>query len=283
MSKPLVGYGALITGGAGGFGTAIALRLAQDGAAVTLMGRSADSLKAVAEAVSAARPDAPAVKWIAGDSASEADIARAVALADETPLRICVCTVGGGTMAPIMGLTSDILSYDFERNVATTLLAIRHSAAAMVRHGGGAIVALSSTAGGYSFPLMGSYSVAKAALEALVRVSADELGVHEIRVNAVRPGLVPTKAAKPGLINENPEQREKVLREKPLTRMGTVDDIAEAVRYLVGPESVWVTGTTLPVEGGSHLRRAADLEILARSICGDESIDRALRGELPAD
>ena len=61
-----------------------------------------------------------------------------------------------------------------------------------------------------------------------------------------------------------------------------IDDIAEAVRYLAGPESSWVTGAVLPVEGGSHLRRAADLEILARSICGDDSIDRALQGRLPA-
>lgn len=82
---------------------------------------------------------------------------------------------------------------------------------------------------------MGSYSIAKAALEALVRVSADELGALEVRVNAVRPGLAPTKVAKPGLMASDEKQR------------------------------------------------AADLEILARSICGDDSNDRALRGQLPAE
>ncbi|MDJ0360420.1 SDR family oxidoreductase [Rhodococcus sp. H29-C3] len=282
MTTPLAGSGALITGGSGGFGAGIALRLARDGAAVTLMGRTESTLKSVAESVSSAVKDAPPVNWVVGDSAKEQDVARAVAVANQIPLRICVCTVGGGTVAPVMSLENEVLSSDFERNVLTSLLAIRHSAAAMVPHGGGSIICLSSTAGGYSFPFMGSYSIAKAALEALVRVAADELGALEVRVNAVRPGLVPTKAAKPGLIASNEKQREKVLREKPLTRMGTVDDIVEAVRYLAGPESSWVTGVVLPVEGGSHLRRAADLEILARSICGDDSIDRALRGQLPA-
>ena len=281
MSGPLSGAGALITGGAGGFGTATALRLARDGASVTLMGRTESSLRAAADTVARAAPQAPAVRWSVGDAAVEGDIARAVADADDTPLRVCVCTVGGGTMAPAMALSSEVLIGDFERNVVTALLGIRHSAAAMATHGGGSIVCLSSTAGAGSLPFMGSYSVAKAALEMLVKVTADELGALAVRVNAVRPGLVPTNAAKPGFIADNEELRANVLREKPLARVGTAEDIAEAVRYLAGPESSWMTGAVLPVEGGNHLRRAADLEILARHVCGDEVVDRALSGRLP--
>ena len=279
MTERLAGYGALVTGGAGGFGTAVARRLAQDGAAVTLMGRTPEALAAAAEAVRADVPGA-AVRCVAGDVAVEDDVRRAVAEADQDRLRIVVCTVGGGTMAPLLALRPEVLVGDFERNVVTALNAIRHSAPVLSRNGGGSIVCTSSTAGGFSFPFMGSYSVAKSGLEALVRVAADELGAHEVRVNAVRPGLVPTKAAKPGIIATDPEQRAAVLREKPLARVGTADDIAEAVRYLSGPESAWVTGAVIPVEGGNHLRRAADLETLARSVCGDDVVDRALRGEL---
>jgi len=282
VTTEIDGFGALVTGGAGGFGTSIARRLAGDGAAVTLFGRTRSTLEMASERIAAELPDALPVRWIVGDAASEEDVQRAVAEADASrDLRIAVCTVGGGTMAPLMAITADILRQDFDRNVITALHTIRHAAAVMVPHGGGSIICTSSTAGGFSYPFMGSYSVAKHALEALVQVAADELGAFDIRVNAVRPGLVPTKAAKPGILVTDPQQRATVLREKPLARVGTADDISAAVRYLAGPEAAWVTGAVLPVEGGNHLRRAADLEKLARQVCGDEVIDQALRGRIP--
>lgn len=278
MARMLAGQSALIAGGAGGFGVAVAQKLAEDGAEVTLMGRTVATLVEAAGAVRAAVPGA-SVRHVVGDAANEYDVRSAVDDHDDR-LRMVVSTVGGGTMAPVMALGPEVLRGDFERNVITALNMIRHSVPTLVRNGGGSIVCISSTAGGFSFPYMGSYSVSKAALEALVRVAADELGALEVRVNAVRPGLVPTKAAKPGILVTDPVQRAAVLREKPLARVGTAEDVAQAVRYLCGPESAWVTGAVLPVEGGNHLRRAADLETLARSVCGDGTIDRALRGEL---
>ncbi len=278
----LAGQAALITGGGGGFGTAIACRLAQAGAAVTLMGRTEQTLDVAAATVRACGAPDGEVAIVVGDAADDAAVARAVAVAGEmSPLRIAVGTVGGGTMAPLLALESRVLRDDFDRNVVTALHLIRNSAPSMVSNGGGSIVCVSSTAGGFSFPYMASYAVAKAALESLVRVAADELGGLNVRVNAVRPGLVPTRAAKPGIIASDPVQREKVLREKPLARVGTTEDVARAVRYLAGPESSWVTGTVIPVDGGNHLRRAADLEILARAVCGDAVVDAARRGVRP--
>lgn len=277
----LAGQGALVTGGAGGFGAACARALAADGAAVVLFGRTESTLRATAERITDELRDAPEVRWVVGDAESEEDVREAVAVADGTPLRIAVATVGGSTVAPVMALDQRTLEHDLRRNVVSALHVIRHGAAAMARHGGGSIVCTSSSAGGCSFPFLPSYSVAKAALEALVRVSADELGALGVRVNAVRPGLVPTTASKPGLLVADAEQRAVVLREKPLARVGTVEDIAAAVRHLAGPESAWTTGVALPVEGGSHLRRAPSLEKLARSVLGDEAVDRALAGLLP--
>ena len=275
MSRVLEGTAALITGGGGGFGSATALRLARDGAAVTLMGRTESLLEEVADRIAAASPDAPAVRWA---------VARAVAAAGEGGrLAACVATVGGGTMAPVLGLSAETVRADFDKNVVSALHLVRHGGAALAELGGGSIVCTSSTAGGMSFPFMGSYSIAKSALEALVKVAADELGRVGVRVNAVRPGLVPTRAAKPGALVADPEQRARVLREKPLARVGTAEDVAEAIRYLAGPESSWVTGVVLPVEGGNHLRRAADLEQLARDRCGDDVVDSALTGRLPED
>ncbi|WP_037363540.1 SDR family NAD(P)-dependent oxidoreductase [Nakamurella lactea] len=284
-SGALSGRSALITGGAGGFGRAIASRLAADGAAVTLMGRTASTLQAAAEQIAAelaGDPTAGTIGWSVGDAASSHDVATAVAACEQVaPLGVTVAVVGGSTVAPLLALGQQTLEADFRRNVTTALLAIRHSASAMAVHGGGSIVCISSSAGGSSFPFMPAYAISKAALEALVRGAADELGHLGIRVNAVRPGLVATDAEKPGMLVTDPEQHATVLAEKPLAHTGTAADVAEAVRFLAGPGSAWTTGVALPVEGGSHLRRAPYLEKLARTLCGDDVIDAALAGRLP--
>jgi NAD(P)-dependent dehydrogenase (short-subunit alcohol dehydrogenase family) len=107
---------------------------------------------------------------------------------------------------------------------------------------------------------MAPYSVAKAALDMLVRNAADELGAFGIRVNGVRPGLVPTGASDP-LVSHEPT-RDDYLAQMPLGRLGTVDDVAAAVRFLAGPESSWITGEMLNVDGGHTLRRGPNLDAL---------------------
>lgn len=291
----LAGRGALVVGGGGGFGRAIAAALAADGAHVTIMGRTRQTLDAavasIAEAAAAlaenasgsASPAAAAVpvRTVVGDSGSETDVAAAVRVADETPLVAVVTTVGGGTFSPLLALDADTLEHDFRRNVTTALHVIRHGGQALAARGGGSIVCTSSSAGGHSFPFMPSYSVSKAALEALVRVAADELGHLAVRVNVVRPGIVATDGANPGLLLAVPELAAATIAEKPLSRVGRAEDVAGAVRFLCSPESSWVTGVTLPVEGGAHLRRAPRLEKLARLVNGDAVVDAALSGRLP--
>jgi len=95
----------------------------------------------------------------------------------------------------------------------------------------------------------------------LVRNAADELGALNVRVNSVCPGLVETDLSQ-GL-TQNKHMREDYLACMPLSRTGMVQDIAQAVRYLCGPEASWVTGVTLPVDGGHHLRRGPNLERLS--------------------
>lgn len=291
----LAGRGALVVGGGGGFGRAIAAALAADGAHVTIMGRTRQTLDAavasIAEAAAtlaenasgSASPAAAAVpvRTFVGDSGSETDVAAAVRVADETPLAAVVTTVGGGTFSPLLALDADTLERDLRRNVTTALHVIRHGGQALAARGGGSIVCTSSSAGGHSFPFMPSYSVSKAALEALVRVAADELGHLAVRVNVVRPGIVATDGANPGLLLADPELAAATIAEKPLSRVGRAEDVAAAVRFLCSPESSWVTGVTLPVEGGAHLRRAPRLEKLARLVIGDAVVDAALSGRLP--
>ena len=278
---PLAGRGALVIGGGGGFGRAIAAALAADGAAVTIMGRTEATLRAAAGTIAAATPGGLPVRISAGDSTREKDVAAAVRAADETPLAAVVTTVGGGTFRPLLALDAETLEHDFRRNVTTALHAIRYGGQALAARGGGAIVCTSSSAGGHSFPFMPSYSVSKAALEALVRVAADVLGHLAVRVNVVRPGIVATDGENPGRLLADPELAAATVAEKPLSRIGRAEDVAAAVRFLCGPGSSWITGACLPVEGGAHLRRAPRLEKLARIVNGDEVVDATLAGRIP--
>ena len=241
---------ALITGGGSGIGLACARALMADGCKVTLMGRSEDRVRAAAEELG------DGASYVAGSVDTEADVQRAV---EATPgIDVAVLAAGTGAGGPITMTTAE----DWERTLATNLtgafFTIKHAAAAMAAGGGGSIVGLSSIAGVRTHRFMTAYCVSKAGLEMLVANAADELGPFGIRVNSVRPGLVPTElsaglANNEGIVNDYIEQM-------PVGRLGTTDDIAHAVRYLAGPESGWVTGVHLSVDGGMHLRRGPWLD-----------------------
>jgi NAD(P)-dependent dehydrogenase (short-subunit alcohol dehydrogenase family) len=100
----------------------------------------------------------------------------------------------------------------------------------------------------------------------LVRCAADELGGLGIRVNAVRPGLVPTDLATP--LTADGTVVEDYLDQMPLARLGTTDDIAAAVRWLAGPESSWVTGQCIAIDGGHSLRRGPRVDPMVANLLG---------------
>jgi NAD(P)-dependent dehydrogenase (short-subunit alcohol dehydrogenase family) len=141
---------------------------------------------------------------------------------------------------------------------------------------GGSIVAMSSIAGAVTHRFLSAYCAAKAGLEMLVRCAADELGVFGIRVNAVRPGIVPTPGTE-GNILAVPEVRDDYLHQMPISRIGTPDDVAATVRFLAGPESSWITGQALGVDGGHSLRRGPDSERMQRWFLGDQLVDSLTR------
>ena len=174
-------------------------------------------------------------------------------------LHITVVNAGGGlTAGPIV--TGDVEGWrqQLDVNVIGSFLTIKHAAPVIARSGGGAIVAISSIAGSHTHRHLAAYSVSKAALDMLVRNAADELGEFGVRVNAVRPGLVPTDASQP--LDADPGTRADYVAQMPLARTGTTEDIADAVRFLAGDESSWITGQTFGVDGGHSLRRGPDLD-----------------------
>lgn len=252
----LAGQSALVTGGAGGFGLACAMLLARDGAAVTLMGRTADSLEAAKQQLLDAHPGS-AVSTFAGDAMSEADVGAAMDLAGSGPERfaIVVATVGGSRSRGFADTDADAFMDTVAYNVRSAYIAIREGMKRIDQ--GGAFAFISSTAAEIPFDGMPGYCAGKAALDQLVKAAAHELGHLGHRFNAVRPGLTRTGAT-PALF-ANVEMMKRFTERIPLGRAGEPEEVAEAVRFLVGPEASWTTGQSFAVDGGNELRGAPDM------------------------
>lgn len=278
--KPLQGKHAFITGGSGGIGGAIAEALACDGASITLMARSLNGLNAVQRTLVQQYPDA-SVYCVAGDALCEEQTQSAIASAVQRfgTLDICVPTVGGGAIRPLLTHSAKTFMEDIELNILSCFLAVRYCVPHMAKAGGGSIVLISSDAAKLAFPWLPAYCTAKAGLEGLTRQLAEELSRYNIRVNAVRPGLTRTQCTK--AIFDNHEVVQQFAAQKPLGRLGEPSDIAAGVRYLAGPEASWVTGQSLAIEGGNELRAAADQGPLVAQIFGSEVWEKVLNGEDP--
>ena len=266
----LDGSAALVTGGGSGIGLAVAKRLAADGAAVTICGRSEARLQ---EAVAGTTLQA-----VSCDVTDEEQVQEAVAhaAAPTGGLNIAVACAGGSEhLGPLVLADAGAFRRTVDLNVTGTFLTLKHAAPVMVRGGGGSFIGVSSIAATLTHRYLGAYCVGKAGIEMLVRVAADELGPSRVRVNCVRPGLIDTDMVA-GITTGGPVL-DDYLAQTPLSRVGTVDDIAAAVRYLAGPESAWVTGQVIGVDGGMTLRRGPDYTPFAEPVFGAD----ALRGELP--
>jgi NAD(P)-dependent dehydrogenase (short-subunit alcohol dehydrogenase family) len=277
-NNELAGQGAIVTGGSGGIGSACARLLLRDGAAVLIMGRRLEALEKTRAALLEAVPGGT-VEINAGDACSETDVRAALdkAFAMRGRLDILVPTVGGGGFKPLLMLDADTLRAELELNIISAFLVVRYGAPMM---NGGAIVCMSSTAATLPFAYLPAYHTAKGGLENFVRAAAEELGAAGIRVNAVRPGLTRSEATGP--MFASPDILGRFVAEFPLGRAGEPEDIAQAVRYLAGPESAWVTGQSFAVDGGNEIRKNPDLSDMIALMYGQEALDTLRRGKSPA-
>jgi NAD(P)-dependent dehydrogenase (short-subunit alcohol dehydrogenase family) len=277
--KVLAGKTALVSGGSGGIGSASARFLAQDGAAVLLMGRREDALVRTRAALLEQVPDAR-IEIFAGDAVAEADVKEALkqAHALQGRLDILVPTVGGGGFKPLLLQEAEGFVREFELNVVSVFHMVKHGVPLM--EPGGSIVCISSTAGTLPFPGLAAYSTTKAALEMFIKVAADELGSAKIRINGVRPGLTRSEATT-GMY-ANADLLSLFVAEMPIGRAGEADDIGQAVRYLAGPESSWVTGQSFAADGGQELRKNPDLSHMIDMMFGKDVMDKVRAGKPPA-
>lgn len=258
-TAPLGGVRALVVGGGSGIGFAAARFLARDGATVTIAGRTEEKLRAACADLAV---DGLDVGYAVCDVLEAASVRAAVTAASDADgcLDVAVVVPGGGSIGPVLLFDDDAFATEVAQNVMPVFLTLKYAGHAMVRNGSGSFVAISSTASRFATRYLASYAAGKAAVDELVRVAANELGPLGIRVNAVRPGLTRTPATAGAF--GNPTMLEAFVAGQPIARGGEVDDIAAAVRYFAGPESSWVTGQALAVDGGHTLREFVDYAAL---------------------
>lgn len=255
MSAPLFSLKdkvAIVTGASRGIGEAIAVRLAEHGAAVMLAARKPDALQAVVARIEAAGGKAAAV---AAHTGKQDDVTRLVA---ETVSRFgqVDVLVNNAATNPYFGPMLDIEDAAFEKTFEVNVKGYFMMAREVVRHlqgrdAPGAIVNVASIAGVRAAPFQGVYGMTKAAVISMTQTMAQELGGTGIRVNAIAPGLVETKFAAAIVMND--EMRKHVVERTALGRHAQPDEIAGAAVYLASDAASYVTGHVLVVDGGTTI------------------------------
>lgn len=274
---PLEGYGVLVTGGGTGIGKACAAALVADGAAVTICGRTEAKLVAAADEIAAVAAGGGSVTHVVCDVTDEDDVRAALAAAAEPTgaLRGVVANAGGGGgMGPMHLLDTDEYIRVLHLNVLGTMLCVKHAIPMLRAAGGGSFVGMSSIAGHVTHPWFGAYPVAKAGIEAMMRNAADEFGAAKIRFNAIRPGFVATEIME-GIPRESGVY-DSYIENTPLGDVGQPADVGNLARFLIGPESRWITGQCINIDGGHSLRRGPQFTEFFAGLSDD-----VLHGALP--
>jgi NAD(P)-dependent dehydrogenase (short-subunit alcohol dehydrogenase family) len=248
---PLQGRVALVTGGGAGIGFALAAGLARRGAAVLV-----SDLRGAEDAAARLRDEGLAAQGITGDVTSEESVAAMVATAEEHFGGLDILINNAGIYAGLTPKSFEELNLaEWRRvldvNVIGTFLCCRGVLPAMQRRGGGRIVNISSGVAFKGNPYMAHYVASKGAVVSLTRALATEMGRHAVLVNSVAPGFTLSE----NVLN-NPTLvagvKEPSLRNRVIARDMMPGDLVGAVCFFAGPDSAFITGQTLVVDGGAY-------------------------------
>jgi NAD(P)-dependent dehydrogenase (short-subunit alcohol dehydrogenase family) len=247
----LNGKAAIVTGAASGIGRAIAIRLAEMGAAVAVLDKNVDGGKQTVSLVTQSGGEAT---FVSCDVSSQAACREAVQQVIATLGRIDIlCNNAGVTVRKdILALEEEEWDAVLDVTLKSVYLLSREVIPHMIHQGGGTII---NTGSGWSLkggPKAVAYCAAKAGVLNLTRAMAIDHGKDNIRVNCVCPGDVntPMLASECRQLGETPEQFMKEAANRPLGRVGTPDDVANAVLFLASDMSKWITGAHIVVDGG---------------------------------
>lgn len=236
---------AVVTGGAGGIGSAVAARLARAGTHVVVADLNVDAAQAVAAVI---REEGNAATAMTLDVGNPDAIADFFVELDDTLGRcdVLVNNAGVASLVPFEALPLDAWRRTFEINVTGPLALTQLAVKRMKQRGWGRIINIASTSGIRAGAGRASYGTSKTALIGLTRQMAVELAIHGITANAVAPGPVETALAR----NHSSSAREAYLRQIPMRRYGLPEEIAAAVAFFATDDAAYVTGQTLAVDGG---------------------------------
>ena len=231
----------LVVGAGSAIGACVARRLAADGATLVLAARDPSRVEALAADLAA--------QVVQADATSFEDVERCAREATARSGRLdgVLNCAGSILLKPAHLTTADELSQVLTTNLVSAFATVR-AAALVMRQSGGSVVLVSSAAAQIGLPNHEAIAAAKAGVIGLMRAAAATYASSGIRVNAVAPGLVESPLSQ-GITNNEVALKASIAMH-PLGRIGTPEDIAGAVHWLLGPDSAWVTGQVIGVDGG---------------------------------
>lgn len=246
MSNRLQGKVAFVSGGGSGIGAATAIRFAQEGATVVICGRRQEPLDTVVAQIRAAGGQAEAMQ---ADVGNEVQYVGAIEEAARRHGKLDILV--NNAMAYTWGALDAMSTADWHANFQTTVDGTfwgTRTAMQLMKGQGGSIVNVSSICGQLGTAWMAGYSAAKAAVDNLSRAAAAEGAAQGIRVNVVIPAVVETPATA-GMLSDEASRKntEKLI---PMGRVGKPEELANAILFLASDESSYITGASLPVDGG---------------------------------
>ncbi len=244
----LAGRVALITGGGTGIGLEIARCMLTAGATVIITGRREAVLQASAAELG------EGAHFVVNDICDLASLEELVERVEAAhgPLDILVNNAGINMKKPALEVTDE----DFSRIIHTNLNAVfaltRAAAKRMVARRSGVILMISSMAAYYGIDRVVAYAASKSAVEGMVKVLASEFSKDGVRINAIAPGFIETEMSRTAM-NSDPDRRDRAMRRTPMGKFGKPADIGHAAVFLASDGARYVTGVSLPVDGGNSI------------------------------
>lgn len=253
MAGILAGRSALVTGGASGIGRATALAMAREGARVAVSDRTEESAASTVALINQAGGQAIA---IGADVASEADVqamvARTVAAFGRLDCAFNNAGISPRNVGPTGQRTHEMSQASFDAMLAVNLtgvfLCMKHEIPHMLAQGGGSIVNTASIAGLIGLPSATNYVAAKHGVVGITKTAAMEYAKDNIRVNCVNPGYIKTPMTDPTMA----ERYDALMTKVPMNRLGTAEEIAEAVVWMLSDRASFMTGASHIIDGGYY-------------------------------
>jgi NAD(P)-dependent dehydrogenase (short-subunit alcohol dehydrogenase family) len=234
----------LITGAASGFGKILAEKLSAQGAKLVLGDINVTGVQEVANSLG------DHCIALGCDVTKEADVKALSDAAIETFGRLDIAVNNAGSsshMKSLLEVTEEELDFNFNVNAKSVFFGIKHQVPHMIKQGGGCILNVASMAGIKGAAYLTGYVAAKHAVVGITRTAALEFATHNIRINAVCPFFSPTPLVTKGI---KPEYIERAVKGNPMKRLGSPDEMVNAMLSIIAPDNTYLTGQAIAVDGG---------------------------------